>query len=72
MQLTPREKKLYDYLTKCGFTGATTIEIQSSCRTCAPGSDAADLRKKGIAVACEYQGKSRDGRKIYRYWLGDK
>ena len=69
MALTPRLKKLYDYLTKSGFTGATTLEIQNACTTCAPGSDAADLRKQGIPVQCSYQGRSSEGRKIYRYWL---
>lgn len=70
MQLTTREQKLFSYLGECGFVGATTLEIQKACSTCAPGSDAADLRKKGIDVACEY--KSKVGRKIYRYWLGIK
>ena len=70
MNLSPRLQKLVDFLAMSGFTGATTLEIQNVCGTCAPGSDAADLRKKGINVICEYQGKSKAGRSIFRYRLG--
>ena len=69
MNLSPRLQKLLDYLQGCGFIGATTLEIQKACMTCAPGSDAADLRKNGIGVACSYDGRSRDNRKIFRYRL---
>ena len=73
MQLTPREQKANDFLTSRGATGATTLEIQSACCTCAPGSDIADLRKKGIPVSnAVYEGRTETGRKIYRYWLEAK
>lgn len=73
MKLTPREQKARDFLTKRGVTGATTLEIQNACCTCAPGSDIADLRKKGIPVSnAVYEGRTESGRKIYRYYMGVK
>lgn len=73
MNLSPREQIAYDYLKSKGVNGATTLEIQEACGTCAPGSDMADLRKKDIPIShAAYQGRTEEGRKIYRYWLGVK
>ena len=73
LNLSPREQKAFDLAYSMRGIGVTTIEIQEKCNTCAPGADMADLRKKYIPVPpAEYQGKSKAGRKIYRYWLGVK
>lgn len=69
MKLSNREQVLYGFLINRGSIGATTMDIQTACNTCAPGSDAADLRKKGVAVKCEYQKRTSTGRKIFRYTI---
>jgi hypothetical protein len=71
MNLSPRETRLHSLLRERKSIGATSIEIREICNTCAPGSDIADLRKKGIHIPrAKHEGKTDSGRKIYRYWLG--
>jgi hypothetical protein len=47
----------------------TSVEIRESINTCCPGTDIADLRKKGLKIKCEYIGMSLRKKKIFLYTL---
>ena len=51
--------------------GCTTAEIQQWTGSMCPGTDVSELRQSGYDIECYYQGKSKTGRRIYRYkYLG--
>ena len=72
-ETSARIRATLDILVERGERGATTAEIQARTGSMAPGTDVAELRvylrRRGQAVRCDYQGKSANGAKIYRYFL---
>ncbi len=52
--------------------GISTRDLILFTGSCAPHSDVAELRANGIRVDCEAAGKSRDGRRIFRYTLRER
>ena len=66
---SPRLKKLLAFLRERGAQGATSIEISDVCYTPRSASDVSELRANNIPVLARYEGKSGEGRKIYRYVL---
>ena len=69
MKLSNRLAVMYEALAMAGFSGATSAELQRETGAMAVATDVADLRKRGIGVVCKYEGLSRQGRRVYRYWL---
>lgn len=47
----------------------TSVEIRETLNTCCPGTDIADLRKKGLKIKCEYIGMSLNKKKVFLYTL---
>lgn len=47
----------------------TSVEIRETLNTCCPGTDIADLRKKGLKINCEYIGMSLRKKKVFLYTL---
>ncbi len=60
---------IYLCLSAAGKKGRTTQEISRLTGSCAPGTDISELRRNGIGVRCEYDGRTASGRKVYRYTL---
>lgn len=56
------------YLLLCE-SPLTSIEIREKINTCCPGTDIADLRKKGTDIKCEYVGMSYNKKRIFRYTM---
>lgn len=76
MKLTPRQKKVFDYLkafsilTVQGNRKASTLEIQQACLVCNVAKVVYELRELGINIPpAEYFGKSTYGNRIFFYWL---
>jgi len=59
---------LRDLLAIAGAEGVTGAEIASRLHCLNPATEISELRKNGVPVRCEYQGKSESGRRIYRYF----
>ena len=49
--------------------GLTTFGLASACGSVAIHSDVAELRANGLAVECQYEGQTAEGRRVYRYVL---
>lgn len=62
-----RLHRALDYLKSCRQMGCTTAELQSMTGSMAPGTDVSELRHAGHLVSCDYEGRTKSGRKIYRY-----
>lgn len=70
MKLTPRQKKVFDYLKSKGNGGSSTLEIQQACLVCNVAKVVYELRELGINIPpAEYFGKSTYGNRIFFYWL---
>jgi hypothetical protein len=71
-----RSFRLYralDYIKSCGHFGCTTAELQAHTGSMAPGTDVSEIRQNGYLIACDYEGKTKHGRRIYRYrFVGKK
>lgn len=63
-----RLRRLLDVLT-AHPDGLTTAELISWTGSCAPHSDAAELRQSGYRVDCRYEGRTATGRRVHRYVL---
>ena len=64
--LSGKLKQLYILLR---MRPLTSIEIREYLNTCCPGTDIADLRKKGAEIKCQYIGMSRNKKRIFKYTL---
>lgn len=64
-----RLKKLLSLLTEHRKPGITTAQIQRHTGSVAPATDVSELRQRGFAIRCKYDGKTRTNRRIYRYFL---
>lgn len=71
LETSSRLQKLDVFLRLRGSRGATSIEITDLLRAAAASTDVSELRKNlrrhGEDVVCTPEGKTADGRKIYRY-----
>ena len=56
-------------LTRAGARGLTTHALADATGSMACHSDVSELRANGIAVTCVYEGRTHNGRKIYRYTI---
>lgn len=56
-------------LRRAGARGLTTRELGNACHSEAPGTDASELRHNGFEIDCQYEGRTSQGRKVYRYRL---
>lgn len=55
---------------ECLRTGPkTTREIIEATGLCAVNSVAAECRANGISVGCRYLETTKDGNRVYQYWL---
>lgn len=70
LEKSKRLQTLHLELTRAGRDGMTTRDIAIHCRSAAPHSDVADLRRCGVNVApAKLMAVTDEGRKIYRYWI---
>lgn len=49
--------------------GLTTMEIATAAGSVAVHSDVAELRANGLGIECQYEGRTAEGRRVYRYVL---
>lgn len=63
-----RLQRLETFLISGGRRGRTTLEIQEHCRTGGVSRDVDELRKNGVKVVCQYEGRNVNGRKVFCYW----
>ena len=63
-----RLQRLDRFLIDKGKAGASTYEIMAACNTGGVSRDVDELRKNGINVVCKYEGRSQNGRKLFRYF----
>ena len=70
---SPRLQRAYNALRVAGSKGLTTLEIHLWTDGLAINSIVAELRQNirasGLDVECKYDGRSKDGGRVYRYRL---
>lgn len=64
-----RLQRLLRTLRKHGLRGATSRQLAQETGSMAVATDVSELRRSGYLVPCEYEGKTPEGRKVYRYSL---
>lgn len=73
LETSSRLQKLDAFLRLRGARGATSIEITDLLRAAAASTDVSELRKNlrrhGEDVVCTPEGRTADGRKVYRYHI---
>lgn len=52
--------------------GCTTMELAKATGSVAPSTDVSELRQRGWNVLSSYEGRTKTGRKVYRYTLGKR
>lgn len=62
-------KGIYEFLRTRAAHGATTAEICQCCGTLNAATCISELRHAGYNVVCKREGISKEGRKVYRYFL---
>jgi len=65
----PRLRRVFNLLDARGPRGATTREIVAEAQVMAVSAVVAELRQNGVQIECEYQGRTEQGGRVYRYWL---
>ncbi len=62
-----RIQKPLQALLAAGERGLTPIELNNICGSTRASSDLSELRQHGIAITKKFDGKSANGRMVYRY-----
>lgn len=69
LENSKRLQAILSLLRERGEAGATTREISEFSGALNPATEVSALRHNGVGVACEYQGRTDTGAKVYKYWL---
>jgi len=59
--------KLVEVLEAAGDKGKTSWTLSSIMKSVCVGTIVSEARRCGHDIRCEYEGRSKSGRKIYRY-----
>lgn len=68
---SPRLRKMLDALEANPVTGCTTMTLCQWCDSTRASSDISELRRNGVPIEVTYEGKNQNGRRVYRYKLGE-
>lgn len=69
LEKSKRLQAILSLLRERGPAGATTREISEFSGALNPATEVSALRHNGVSVSCEYQGRTDNGSKVYRYWV---
>jgi hypothetical protein len=64
-----RIQRVITALKAAGPDGLTTLALNEATGSTRSSSDASETRACGVPIVCQYQGKSANGRRVYRYKL---